>query len=317
MKTLIDSIVLLTGLEKSEVRSIADKAPRNYRKYNIPKKRGGVRRIFHPAKETKLLQYAAIDLLISKMPVHEAAVGFIPGLRSPLRSNASRHAKNAFLLRVDFEDFFPSIRPTDFFSALDAAPLALDFEISAQDRDFLEKILFVRYPDTNMGLPVGAPTSPVVSNVIMLSLDREIQSLAERLEATYTRYADDLIFSTAVKDTSATILAELVKILDAVTEPRVSLNRSKTCFMSRNCRRAVTGLIITPSGEISIGRKNKRMLKALLCQSKYKKLDDAGSAYLQGYLAFLLDVEPSYFNCLAMKYGADVVDRALKRRPVT
>lgn len=319
MKTLIDSTVLLTGLGKSEVVAIADKAQRTYRKYNIRKKRAGagLRRIYHPAKETKLLQYAAIDLLISKIPIHQAAVGFIPGLRSPLKVNAERHAKNEYLLRVDFENFFPSLRPTDFFEALSAAQAGLEVKLAPTDKEFLEKILFVKYPNGSVGLPVGAPTSPVVSNVVMLALDSKIQALADRHDTTYTRYADDLIFSTRVKDSSASLLKNLITLLETTTIPNVSLNDSKTCFMSRNCRRAVTGLMITPDGAISVGRKNKRMLKALLCQFKHGKIANKDLSYLQGYLAFLLDVEPAYFNRLALKYGADLVDEALKRRSTT
>lgn len=83
--------------------------------------------------------------------------------------------------------------------------------------------------------------------------------------------------------------------------------------MSRNCRRSVTGLILTPEGEVTVGRKNKRMLRALLCKAKYGKLSTKSASYLQGYLAFLLDVEPSYFNSLALKYGAELVQGALRR----
>lgn len=314
MRTLIDSISALTGLDSVELIGIANRAQRTYRKYDIPKKKTGMRRIYHPAKETKLLQYAAIDLLISKMPVHEAAVGFIPGLKSPLRVNAERHAVNPYLLRVDFKDFFPSIRPADFFRALDAALPAIDMKITRRDRAFMEKILFVKLHDGTFGLPIGAPASPVVSNVVMLTLDSEIQNLAEAADAVYTRYADDLVFSTGAKHTCTTILEDLGALLYSSNSPAVTLNDSKTCFMSRNCRRAVTGLIITPEGGISIGRSNKRKLKSLLCQSQYGDINSQDAAYLQGYLAFLLDVEPSYFNRLALKYSAEVLDEALKRR---
>lgn len=314
MKTLVESVCILTGLSKGDLETIANKAQRTYRKYDIPKKRTGLRRIYHPAKETKLLQYAATDLLLSKMPVHAAAVGFIPGLKSPLKVNAERHAANPYFLRVDFRDFFPSIRPLDFFAALDAALPTIGIRVNDDDREFLEKILFVSYHGGIFGLPVGAPTSPIVSNLVMLSLDGEIQTLAEEFDAIYTRYADDLVFSTGAKDVSATLLERLAELLGATPSPAVTLNEEKTCFMSRNCRRAVTGLIITPDGSISVGRKNKRRLKALLCQSQHGTISEEDAAYLQGYLAFLLDVEPSYFNRLALKYGADVVDEALKRR---
>ncbi|MCB1206029.1 MAG: retron St85 family RNA-directed DNA polymerase [Verrucomicrobiae bacterium] len=247
MKTLIDSVALLSGLTRPEVIAIAEKAPRTYRKYDIPKKKTGHRRISHPAKETKLLQYAVIDLLLAKMPVHHAAVGFIPGLKSPLKENATRHAKNAFMLRADFKDFFPSIRPTDFYAALAAAPGNLGLEITTADKEFLKKVLFVKDHDGSLGLPIGAPTSPIVSNVVMIELDREIQALSERHDTTYTRYADDLVFSTSTKDISATVLNELNELLAATAIPNLQLNHDKTHFMSRNCRRAVTGLVITPS----------------------------------------------------------------------
>ena len=314
MKTLIESVSLLTGLSKTQVQILANKAPHTYRKYRIPKKRGGQRPISHPSKETKLLQYAATDILISGLPVHCAAMGFIPGLRSPLRENALRHAHNAYMLRVDFEEFFPSIRPADFFTVLDSAIPTLGIAITEGDREFLKKVLFVKYAGDTIGLPIGAPTSPLVSNVVMHPLDKAIQTLAEHHDAVYTRYADDLIFSTSVQSASSRLLSELVALLEATSHPSVSLNNSKTCYMSRNCRRAVTGLIITPEGDISIGRKNKRMLKALLCQSQHETISDSNTAYLQGYLAFLLDVEPTYYNRLVLKYGADVVSNALMRR---
>ena len=312
MKSLIESVALLTGLNQIEILSIAEKAPRTYRKYYIPKKRTGQRRIYHPSKETKLLQYAATDLLISALPVHNAAVGFIPGLQSPLKFNAARHSHNPYLLRVDFKDFFPSIRPADLVVALDMAQAKLQVDLNKDDLEFLERIIFVKYPDGTIGLPIGAPTSPIVSNAVMLPLDTSIQALADLHDVVYTRYADDLIFSTTVRGVSETLLADLVELLGASKGPRVTLNDAKTCFMSRNCRRAVTGLIITPDGEISIGRKNKRMLKALLCQSEHGTIDAKAASYLQGYLAFLLDVEPTYFNRLVLKYGSGVVDEALK-----
>jgi hypothetical protein len=245
--------------------------------------------------------------------VHAAAQGFVRGIKSPLRKNALSHSANPFLLRIDFSDFFPSIRPDDL---LCKTPIDSDFsggKITARDHEFLKKILFIANHDKSQGLPIGAPTSPCVSNVVMHDLDTSLAALADNFEFVYTRYADDLIFSTKNKDTSASLLIEIEKILAESDSPKVSLNNAKTCFMSRNCRRAVTGLILTPEGEVTVGRRNKRMLRALLCKAKYGNLGTKDASYLQGYLAFLRDVEPPYFNRLALKYGAELVQAALRR----
>jgi len=316
MSDLVDTVSLFTGLAVPELEKLARVAPSTYRKYAIPKKRGGERRISHPSKETKLLQYATLELLLKDLPVHTAAQGFVRGIKSPLRKNALSHSGNPFLLRVDFSDFFPSVRPNDLLRKI---PIDADFsggKITARDHEFLKKILFVFNHDKSLGLPMGAPTSPCISNVVMHDLDTSLEALAGNFEFVYTRYADDLIFSTRNKDASASLLIEIERVLAKCDHPKVSLNSAKTCFMSRNCRRAVTGLILTPEGAVTVGRKNKRMLRSLLCKAKYGSLGKKEVSYLQGYLAFLLDVEPSYFNSLALKYGAELVQAALRRTEV-
>jgi RNA-directed DNA polymerase len=313
MPDLVDTVSLFTGLAPSELEKLARIAPSTYRKYSIPKKRGGQRGISHPSKQTKMLQYATLELLLKNLPVHAAAQGFVRGIKSPLRKNALSHSTNPFLLRVDFSDFFPSIRPNDLLGRI---PIGKDFsgvKITARDHEFLKRVLFIANHDKSQGLPIGGPTSPCVSNVVMCDLDASLSELAREFEFVYTRYADDLIFSTQNKNSSDRLLIEIGKILMECDSPKVSLNHAKTCFMSRNCRRAVTGLILTPQGEVTIGRKNKRMVRALLCKAKYGKLGEKDAGYLQGYLAFLMDVEPSYFNSLALKYGAELVQGALHR----
>jgi hypothetical protein len=259
-----------------------------------------------------MLQYATLELLLKDLPVHAAAQGFVRGIKSPLRRNALSHSANPFLLRIDFSEFFPSIRPDDLLGRI---PIGSDFSgvtITARDHEFLKKILFIANHDKSQGLPIGGPTSPCVSNVVMRDLDASLSALAGDFEFVYTRYADDLIFSTQNKNASKGLLIEIEKVLIECDSPRVSLNHAKTCFMSRNCRRAVTGLILTPEGDVTVGRKNKRMVRALLCRAKYGNIGKREAGYLQGYLAFLLDVEPSYFNSLALKYGAELVQGALR-----
>lgn len=97
--------------------------------------------------------------------------------------------------------------------------------------------------------------------------------------------------------------------------PRVQINEDKTLFMCRNCRRVVTGMTIDPSGTISVGRFRKRLVRKLLNDFRYGNLnDDKKKHALQGNLAFVLDVEPCFYDRLCLKYGADIMLEALRQR---
>jgi len=224
------------------------------------------------------------------------------------------HASREYLLRVAFRDFFPSIRPDDLFAVIDGERNANRLTLSNEDKEFLTAALFARNGQMLPGLPIGAPSSPLVSNGVMLNLDFLIDNYAKACDFLYTRYADDLVFSTDHKNTSKSFLVGLRKIIAETENPRLELNEQKTLYMSRNCRRAVTGLIIGPDGSLSIGRKRKRYIRKLLQDYRNEKLSEKEVHHLQGHLAFILDVEPDFFSRLCLKYGAEDVNRALKQR---
>ena len=192
MKSLIQTVEQFTGLSVNDILEISKKSQNTYKKYSIPKKRKGHRKISHPSKETKLLQYACVELLIDYIKPHPAAHGYIRGQKSPLLNNASKHAKQPFLLRVDFKDFFPSIRPADLFEILKVDKVINDIKLTENDQHFLENVFFLQNPDGSKGLPIGAPSSPWVSNIIMIDLDSQLSTLAEKNDFIYTRYADGL-----------------------------------------------------------------------------------------------------------------------------
>lgn len=96
--------------------------------------------------------------------------------------------------------------------------------------------------------------------------------------------------------------------------PSLTINEEKTLFMSRNCRRVVTGMTIDPNGTISIGRARKRFIRSLLNDFKHGALIMKQPHILQGNLAFILDVEPRFYDRLCLKYGAELVLKALRQR---
>jgi RNA-directed DNA polymerase len=313
MSDIVSTVAKMNSLTVGELRQIANRAHHTYRKYSIAKKKGGVRYILHPSSETKMVQYSVMRLLQRALVPHSAALGFVRGVQSPLKQNALLHAENSYFLKLDFQNFFPSIQPGDLFAAIEREGNPDRIELSPSERDFLEQSLFAENYGGGIGLPIGAPSSPFLSNGVMFEFDREADALAKRSEFVYSRYADDLVFSTAVKGASKQMLADVKKMVADRAYPKLKLNGSKTRFMSRNNRVAITGVIITPEGTLSVGRGNKRRIRSMLNDYKYEKITADDRKYLQGYLAFILDIEPEFYNRLCQKYGADTVKSALER----
>lgn len=303
------------GVDRREVERLADRAPTTYRRYPIPKKRGGKRDIFHPSKETKALQYALLVSYLSKLEVHEAAVAYRKGLASPLRVHAERHAVYPFTVRLDVASFFPTITPPVFEAALRRFGNGV-LDVSRQeDRKLLRRALFVRFGKkgrVRWMLAVGAPSSPAISNHVMLPVDRRLTSVAGEITGVYTRYADDLYFSTDVEGGCRRFADRVQEILTEELSAAFELNGDKTLYMSRGTRRVVTGVFLCPDGSISIGRERKRYIKHLMHRYRLRDLEEEDRLQLQGLLGFARDVEPDFINRLALKYDAREVKAASK-----
>ncbi len=313
-KMILELISAYIGFSPEVTMQLSRNAHKTYRTYLIPKKKGGNRLIFHPSKYTKSLQYAFIETILNQLPVHPYAAAYIRGLKSPLLANAAKHSCYSYTVRIDIKDFFPSIRPTDLINVLHQTTTFN--EINSHDQDFLTRSLFVKYRDGKLGLAIGAPSSPVISNIVMFHLDEKICELAMSIssDSIYTRYADDIVFSSNKKGACKDFHDGIKKILKDNASPKLIINKTKTVFTSRGTKRVITGLHICPDGLISIGRKNKRYIKKLLHNCIINKIDSAEKKYLSGYLSFILDVEPDFYNRLALKYGAMLVSQAHKNR---
>jgi len=148
----------------------------------------------------------------------------------------------------------------------------------------------------------------------MYDFDSRVGLLATNISAdgVYTRYADDIVFSSSEKGACRTFHQGVEAALREIEYPRLQLNPGKTVYASRGTRRVVTGLVVTPDGRVSIGRKKKRYIRKLLFEFGQDDLEDDDLSFLSGYLAFILDVEPDFYNRLALKYTAETVQRALK-----
>jgi RNA-directed DNA polymerase len=161
-----------------------------YKYFQIPKRNGDWRIISQPAREVKLLQRVLLHHLLVNLPVHQSATAYVPGVS--IKENAHAHVDNNAILKFDLQNFFPSLRENDWRIYCERNNIfgdEEDFQISAK--------LFFHKPRGSSGLrlAIGAPSSPCLSNILMMDFDDAVTSAIATDKVKYTRYADDLTFS--------------------------------------------------------------------------------------------------------------------------
>lgn len=313
---LADKITSDLRLIPGYIWRVARSATHRYKTYDIPKKRDPTSRrtINHPARELKLLQRWILKNVVALMPVHRAAVAYKKNAN--IAKNARLHRNNNYLLKVDFRDFFPSLKGGDVIQILRTNSPGLS-GVASGPRDF-ELVRQIVCKDDR--LTIGAPSSPALSNAIMFSFDTFWSERCRGLGVTYSRYADDLYFSTNHRDVLAPLLEDLREKLKDQKHPTLVINEQKTVFTSRKRRKIVTGLVLTPDGKLSLGRQKIRHLRSLIFRSIQSQLSKEETNYLCGMIAYARSVEPELINRLRekfqKKYGAEAITRILAAKDI-
>jgi RNA-directed DNA polymerase len=273
----LSDVAKLVGFEPSHLSYVlyVKNASDNYKSFTIPKKHGGIRQISAPVAHLKLIQRAVAELLqdcIAEIDVEnkfdgQISHGFTRG-RSII-TNAAKHRARRFVFNVDLADFFGSInfgRVRGYF--LSNKHLKLNERVAT----VLAQI--VCYQNS---LPQGSPASPVVSNLIGHVLDMRLVRLAQLNGCTYSRYADDLTFSTNARkfpEGIARVGARQHSWVVGPTLERViegsgfAINSAKTRMQYRDSRQDVTGLVVNRKVNVPIGyRRTVRAMVHRLVQS--------------------------------------------------
>lgn len=303
MSDILLGLLEALPLSRDELLKLIRSSPMRYKVYSIPKRTPGqFRTIAQPAREVKILQRWVIANFLSQFPVDPAAMAYRTGRN--IADNARPHVRSRFLLKLDFKDFFPSILDTDFkrFLAKNAPSVA------DSDAELLARILFWRPKGTRkLCLAIGAPSSPLLSNILLVEFDRAVSRFCSKLGVAYTRYADDLSFSAQTSDLLAQVEEMISGLCGRRRSPRLTLNSEKTVRVSRKRSRKVTGLVLTNEGGISLGRDLKREIRATVHHFVTGKLNREQTLSLRGTLAYVNSVEPGFLNRLRTKYGPDTI----------
>lgn len=270
----------------------------HYSRFTIPKKKGGVRVISSPKPRLRVAQGWLLTAMLDKLAVNDAAMAFRPG-RSVV-DNAKRHQGRPVIVKVDLKDFFPSIKVSrvkglfQSFGYNEGVSTILALITTETPRapvvlDGVKK--FVAIGDRS--LPQGACTSPALTNLLCRRLDSRLTGAASKLGFTYTRYADDLVFSHESKDAPVGMLLGLVRAI--IEDERYVVNEEKTQVLRPDDRQTVTGLVVNADSETPrVSRRDLRNFRAFLhgCETKgvsamSEQIGKDARAYAKGYLAFV------------------------------
>jgi RNA-directed DNA polymerase len=304
----------------------------HYQRFTIAKKSGGERHISAPMPRMKRAQYWVLDNILAKMPVHEAVHGFLPG-RSIL-TNAAPHVGQDVVINLDLKDFFPSIgmrRVRGVFrqlgySAQVAGVLALVCTEAPADEVELDGNRYFVARGERV-LPQGAPTSPMLTNLLCRRLDARLAASAARLGFRYTRYADDLTFSAGPEHSRDTGKL-LWRVKQIVASEGLTVHPDKQQVMRRHRQQHVTGIVV--NDKLSTDRDTLRRFRAVLHQAERHgpqglqwngNTDVIGA--LRGYANFIAMTDPARgepylqrVRALAQKHGGRAAVPAVAVAPV-
>lgn len=238
----------------------------HYRRFLMPKKRGGHRLISAPMPRLKQAQHWILEQVLRKVDVHEAAHGF--RTNHSILTNATPHCGAPLVINLDLRDFFPNVtwpRVFGLFQALGySRSVSMIFaqlcteppvEDVGMDGETWHVATGVRH------LPQGAPTSPAITNLLCRRMDARMTGIAKKHGFAYTRYADDLTFSAVVENRGASrkLLWQVKKVIE---EEGFHLHPDKLRIMGKGRRREVTGLVVAEKP--AVPRADVRAFRALL-----------------------------------------------------
>jgi len=250
--------------------------PIGYTQHQIPKRTGGSRTLLIPQAELKALQKNLLPVLEKslKKKIHKCAHAYVRG-RS-IKTNAIQHAGNKVIVKMDIEKFFDSVTAEHLSPYLRATSYAE----TIQSR-LIELLI------TDKGLPQGAPTSPLLANVVMYKFDVALLAFCLRNNFKYTRYADDITVSLPEDDSKE--IGWVIKFVEENLQLNgFKLNKKpqKLNVLRPHQAQRICGVTIN-SGKPTISRKERRKLRAARHYQTIGKEPSLSENQLQGHEGFV------------------------------
>lgn len=280
----LDDVAALLGYQPSRLAYILYRLPSaaKYTEFEIPKRSGGKRKIKAPVPRLKTLQRRLANLLYlcladiekSSSPRRPLSHGFARSLS--IITNASAHKRRRYVLNLDLKDFFPTIN----FGRVRGL-LIKDNRFGLQPK--VATVIAQIACDDHV-LPQGSPCSPVISNIVAHLLDIRLVRLAKEHKCTYSRYADDITFSTNQAEFPSALASPIMgsegdwqlgkPLISEIQKLGFQINDAKTRMQVRGSRQVATGLLVNEKVNIrpEYYRTVRSMCSALFSTGAYYQM---------------------------------------------
>ena len=270
---------------------------KGYTEKSITKKNGSLRNLLVPPLFTKNMQKKIKNVIDESYIPTSAVHGFIISKDDDIRnivSNAKVHVKKRIVINLDIENFFDTINFGRVRGLFLAKPFSLDKKIATR---------IAQLTTYDNKLPQGAPTSPLISNIICNKMDHQLIKVAKSNEYTFTRYADDITFSTNKRIYPHDIENIILEIKNVIVNNGFNINESKTRVQDKYESQVVTGLKVNE--KVNIGRKFIRVIRSMLFSWFRDGLDDASENHFSKHTnqndKYITDKAQSFQNILIGK----------------
>lgn len=269
------SMVTMSQLDKS-LKSSPDTV--RYYRFLIPKKKKGeFRTIDAPEPTLKYIQQGLNLVLQTIYSPHSAAMGFVS--HRSVVTGARMHIGQQFVYNIDLKDFFHTVTSGRLYSRLTTKPFNLDRKVAG----IITDLCCYAGPEGKNVLPMGAPTSPTITNIICERMDIKLTRLAKAYGLKYTRYADDITFSgmANVFDEGSHFIQSMRNIIE--NEEGFTINPEKTRLCHRGMRQEVTG--VTVNEKENVPRVYVKQLRTMLHNWEMDGYDKAQAVFEHHYQA--------------------------------
>ncbi len=275
------------GFSAKTLYALSNEIEKHYNQISIPKKSGGLRVLSSPDDLLKMVQKKIAEVILADEPISEFATAYKSG--ASVKRNAKMHIGKEKLLKLDIKHFFDSIT----YSTVKEKVFPIT-RFSESNRILLTMLCYYRDK-----LPQGAPTSPVITNIIMRDFDEKIGAWCAGKSITYTRYCDDMAFSGSFDE--AEVIAFVSNELKAMG---FFLNKKKTSVATKGKRQFVTGVVVNEFANTSVEYRKKLRQEVYYCRKygvcehlkRTQVFAKSEASYLRGLytrLSYALNINPN------------------------
>lgn len=292
MPLTLRHVVSRLGLSLAQLRSLGRDKNR-YRVHRVPKRNGGTRVIRQPSPRLADAQRRILGLF--RFPIHTAVHGYVVGRSTG--TNARVHAGAAVVLSLDIRNFFDALTYSRVHTLFHR--LGCDLSVAS---------LFARICTERSSLPQGAVSSPVLANAVMLDVDRKLGRLAGRFGFRYTRYVDDLTFSSKVAVTENKLRVLQRRLVQILRREGFLLAQGKVKARYPWERQTVTRIVVNDCGDaqrpIRVPREFVRRIRAALNHKQRGIADRDTDTTIAGWISYVEMVDKVKGQKLKQEYQA-------------